>query len=131
MAKQEESSNTELPVLVSSKLIDAIPDIKKIQALEALRPGITDRFLDLIDEEGKHRRATEAQAAINDEKKEKRYHTRRVLAMVFGLFMGISALLICGYIMIHVDQWSAQVGSGLLGGGGVFALVKVFMDFER
>ena len=129
MAKEKEEDQK--TSLVSTQLIQSLPEADKAQALEKLFPGATSRFFELIAEEGNHRKAVEVKTIENEEKKSKRYHNRRVIAMSFGLFIGFIALGLSTLIILKTDQWSAQLSGSLLGAGGVLGLIKVYLDYEK
>ena len=74
MAKEKEEDQK--TSLVSTQLIQSLPEADKAQALEKLFPGATSRFFELIAEEGNHRKAVEVKTIENEEKKAERQAAR-------------------------------------------------------
>lgn len=104
-----------------------IPHPELLGAYDALVPGAADRLIRMAEEEAEHRRRLESEALQSDiaDRNEARAEARR--GQGFGFLLGMAAILGGTATAIMGAPWPG----GLLGAGGLAALVAVFVIGRR
>lgn len=111
----------------------ALPSAEELERLEILAPGVTNRFLNLLEEQAHHimennRMVLEANIASQN-----RYHDQKrldtILAFILGIFFLIAVAIICWVLVIFGKNPTAA--SIVAGSAFAFSMATIITAFVR
>ncbi len=97
------------------------PDI--LQKYELAMPGLADRIVKMAENESEHRRKVEAEMIAIQGREQIAYRRSEILGQIFGLAIGITAIVCATFAAIH----GAQIAAAFIGTTGVTGLVTAFI----
>jgi uncharacterized membrane protein len=100
-----------------------IPPPEMLRQYEQLRPGLVDKVIKMAEDEAGHRRASEMEAIAIQSRDQIAYRRSELLGQIFGLAIGVVAILSAAYMAVH----GAQLAASIIGTGGVTGLVTAFI----
>lgn len=113
--------------LVASGYSGPLPPPDLLAKFDDIQSGLVDGIVRMAEQQAAHRQALEAKqvdAIIADQRTGR---TEARIGQVFGFLIGVVAIVAGTYAAAH----NAQITGSIIGGGGVVALVSVFVLGRR
>lgn len=104
-----------------------LPPPDDLEKYEKISPGFADRIVQMAEKEADHRRNVDM-INLGLDKELLAAHSRTTfIGQLFGLGIGVLALLTCAYLIIN----GHEVSGALIGTTGITGLVAVFVIGRR
>lgn len=100
-----------------------LPRPEDLAKFEAIQPGLADRIVKMAESEAVHRRSLEEKALDCEVQNCKSQFIEARIGQIFALIIGLFCIGVGGYCGLN----GAQLTGGLIGAGGVGALVTAFI----
>lgn len=113
--------------LIEMQYSGPLPPPALLAKFEEIQPGLVERIVGMAERQAAHRQSLEVKRveAIVDDQRAARAEAR--IGQICGLLIGIIAIVGGTFASIHGSQWTGSI----IGGGGVVALVSVFVYGRR
>jgi uncharacterized membrane protein len=120
---QKSSSASVVSRQIHTEFSGPLPHPAVLSEYEHIHQGFAERIVALAEEEAAHRRKLQEKALEGDLETQRQTAREIRLGQIFAFSIGVIVILSGAYTATH----GAELAGGLIGTGGVVALVSVFI----
>lgn len=131
VSPQQENSSLSQQISATVQFTGPLPPPSILEQYNRILPSAADRILSMAEREQEHRHKMQEKLVDSQILDVKQERSERRLGQIFGLVIGVVAILAGAVTIISGESTAESVAGGLLGSSGVAGIVSVFVLGRR
>lgn len=131
VAPQPRNSSLSPQISASVQFTGPIPHPGILEQYNRILPSAADRIISMAEREEEHRHKMQEKLIDSQILDKKQERTEKRLGQIFGLTIGVVAILAGSATVVLNSSIAGEVAGGFIGSSGVIGLVSVFVLGRR